>query len=91
MPLVTTNETATGRVRAHVAAAIGFKGRLVKLQQLMAGGVWHTVAQKPLDYKSNAVFTQPLPAGKTRIAISVNEAGPGYLGSTSSPFAIHTG
>ena len=90
MPLVTTRETATGHIKTHVAAAVGFKGRLVKLQRLIAGGVWQTVAQQPLDYRSSTVFTQALPSGTTRIAISVNEAGPGYLGSTSPPFANHT-
>jgi hypothetical protein len=90
MPLVTTHETANGHINTHVAAAAGFQGRLVKLQQLSTSGVWLTVAQKPLDYKSEAVFTATLRVATTRIAISVNEAGAGYLGSTSTPFGYHT-
>ena len=90
MPLVTTHETTNGHIKTHVAAAVGFKGRLVKLQQLTTSGVWQTVAQKPLDYKSDAIFTPPPRAATTRIAISVNEAGAGFLGSTSTPFAYHT-
>jgi hypothetical protein len=54
----------------------------VKLQQRSSGS-WRTLAQMPLDSHSSAIFTKKLGTSTIRIAISVNQAGPGFLGSTS--------
>jgi hypothetical protein len=46
----------------------------------------------PLDLKASAIFTPSmLPAGTStlRTAISVNQAGAGYLGGFSKPFVYH--
>ncbi len=85
MPLLTAKLTGNGRVRAHVFAAGGFKGRLVKLQHEVGNGIWQTLVQKPLDYRSEVLFPQQSQSGVLRVAMSVNEAGAGYLGSLSKP------
>jgi hypothetical protein len=82
-PNVSISELANGRVAAHIAAAVGFKGRLVKLQQRSAAGAWQTVAQKRVDFKSEVVFAKALPVSTIRVAMSVNQAGSGYLGTAS--------
>jgi hypothetical protein len=81
-PLITVR-VANGRIVAHVEAIRAFHSRLVKLQRLMAGGVWATVKQKPLNRASTAVFATPLPSSRVRVAMSVNQAGVGFLGSSS--------
>ena len=85
MPLVTAKLTGNGRVKAHVFAAVGFKGRLVKLQHEVGNGIWQTLVQKPLDFRSEVLFPQQPQSGVLRVAMSVNEAGAGYLGSLSAP------
>ena len=85
MPLVAAKLTANGRVKAHVFAAVGFKGRLVKLQHEVGNGIWQTLVQKPLDFRSEVVFPPQPQSGVLRVAMSVNEAGAGFLGSLSKP------
>jgi hypothetical protein len=68
-----------------VAAGIQLIGRLVQLQRL-EGGRWVTVAYRHLTTGSNAMFhAVSLPHGpsRIRIAMSVNEAGPGLLAGFS--------
>ena len=55
-------------------------------KQLMGGGLWSTVAQQPLDRSMTAVFAPPLPSAHVRVALSVNQAGKGLLGSVSHTF-----
>ena len=88
-PLIAATLTPNGEIRARVFAAVGFKGRLVKLQHEVGRGVWQTLAQKPLDYRSDVLFGQQPQSGVLRVAMSVNEAGPGYLGSLSKPLLYH--
>ena len=83
MPLITLRELSNGYVTAHVAGGKTFVSRNVKLQQQRAGGGWSTVKQKPLNGSSKAVFGVTLPSGRLRVAMSVNQAGAGYLGSIS--------
>ena len=90
-PDITVRELANGHLLAHIYGAVGFKGRQLQLQQRMPSGSWKTVIQKPIDYKSNALFTTAPASTTVRIAISVNEAGAGYLGSTSHPLQYHPG
>ena len=54
----------------------------------MTGNVWTTVAKRQLGKDSTTVFTLHLPDSMVRLAMSVNQAGAGYLGSTSHP--LHT-
>lgn len=87
-PLVTARELPSGRISVQVTAARSFRGRQVKLQQL-SSGAWQTVAQQPLGPGSKTVFAVPLASSKVRVAFSVNQAGRGYLGSTSHLLAYH--
>jgi hypothetical protein len=89
-PVVSVRELGNGEVWAHVQAGFPFVGKLVKLQQLAVGGVWLTVAQHPLNAKSITVFAMTLPTSSIRVAMSVNQAGVGLLGTTSHPLAYHT-
>jgi hypothetical protein len=68
-----------------VTAASLFAGKLVKIQRESAGR-WITIAQRRLNSRSAVIFPATLlPHGTTtlRTAISVNQAGPGYLGGIS--------
>jgi hypothetical protein len=49
----------------------------------VAPGVWVKVAQAMLNRNSSAVIPLTLPASTLRIAMSVNEAGAGYLAAVS--------
>ena len=89
MPLVAATLTANGQIKAHVFAAVGFKGRQVKLQRQIGNGVWQTLVQKHLDYRSEVLFGQQPQSGILRVAMSVNQAGAGYLGSLSKPLTYH--
>jgi hypothetical protein len=89
-PLVSIRELGNGNVWAHVQASNPFAGKIVKLQQLTVGGAWLTVAQHPLDKKSVAVFATSLPTSSIRVAMSVNQAGVGLLGTMSHSLAYHT-
>jgi len=53
----------------------------VQLQRRTSSG-WQTIAKRPL-HGSAATFLVSLPTGLVRVAMSVNQAGAGYLGTTS--------
>jgi plastocyanin len=57
----------------------------VQLQRLSQFGQWVTIKQVQLDLNSRARFRAALPFGvsRLRIAMSVNQAGVGYLGALS--------
>ena len=59
--------------------------RIVKLQRLTARGTWVTVKRVRLDRHGAARFRATLPQGRStlRIAMSVNQAGAGYLAGFS--------
>jgi hypothetical protein len=82
---------ANDRVAVAVLPAGTFRGRNVELQQAV-GARWHTVQELPLA-GSNGAATFALPASGTRfrVAISVNEAGAGYLSAASEPLARASG
>ncbi len=76
------------RVWTHVSAGGSLQGRSVQVQQL-SEGQWRTVAKQTLNSRSEAVFpASVLPGGTStlRIAMSVNQAGAGYLGAFSRTF-----
>jgi hypothetical protein len=85
-PVVAISELGNGNIWAHVGAGRSLAGKKVKLQQLTAG-TWQTVAQRPLGAKSGTVFSVTLPSSPIRIAMSVNEAGVGLLGTASHTLA----
>jgi len=82
-PEISLNRLTGQRVLTHVRLGRSLAGRTVKLQRLDAPGVWRTVAQKQLNRRSSAVFAVALPASQLRVALSVNEAGAGYLAGFS--------
>jgi hypothetical protein len=84
-PFVSLRALKGARFSTHVAAGRSFAGRYVKLQRLSPLGQWVTVGMRQLNASSTAVFHPNLPRGtsKLRVAISVNQAGAGYLGGTS--------
>jgi len=69
----------------RVSAASSFAGKIVQLQRLV-NGRWVTVKRQRLDSSALGIFKASLlPRGHStiRIALSVNEAGPGYLAGFS--------
>jgi hypothetical protein len=84
-PAITVKEIGGGVLTAHVSATPTLRGRMVELQRLTAG-TWQTVAKRPLNARSTAKFTLALSHSTIRVAMSVNQAGAGYLGSFTHPF-----
>jgi hypothetical protein len=85
-PTITVHELSNGRLLTRVEAASLLRGRVVQLQRLMAGNTWQTVAKRPLLANATTTFRLlVLPSSTVRVAMSVNQAGAGYLGSTSHP------
>jgi hypothetical protein len=84
-PAVSFARITRSRFLTHVSAANSFAGKLVQFQRLV-GDRWVTVRQMRLSAASSAIFPGTLLAPGTwtlRIAMSVNQAGPGYLGGFS--------
>jgi hypothetical protein len=87
-PSATVRLISRGRMWTHIGAGRSMVGRDVQVQQLTEGQ-WHTVAKTFLNRNSEAVFPpSALPGGLStlRIAMSVNQAGTGYLGAFSRTF-----
>jgi hypothetical protein len=84
-PAVSLRRTADGRLASKVKGARSFAGRLVQLQRRTAAGRWITIKRVRLNVRSAALFRATLPRGASvlRIAMSVNQAGDGYLGGFS--------
>jgi len=90
-PLLTLHELANGRLLVRAEAARGFGGKVVQLQQLANSGSWQTISKGRLDSRSRVAFAIPIAAGSMlRAALSVNQAGAGYLGSTSHSLSYHS-
>jgi len=87
-PDIRAQVISRARVIAHVEAGGSLKGRDVQVQQLVEGQ-WKTIAKMPLNRGNEAIFSADvLPGGTSqlRIAMSVNQAGAGYMGAFSEPF-----
>jgi plastocyanin len=84
-PLVSFHLLTRQRFSTKVVAARSFAGRYVQFQRRSALGQWVTLKRVRLNANSAAVFGPILPHGASslRIAMSVNQAGTGYLGGTS--------
>jgi hypothetical protein len=85
-PAVSLRVITGKRLTSRVVAAKSFQGRTVQLQRLLPGNRWRTVARAKLNEKSSALFSaSSLPRGTSmiRVAMSVNQAGSGYLGAFS--------
>jgi hypothetical protein len=88
-PKISLALLASGKLKTHVAGTTAFRGRVVQLQRRI-GGRWVTVTRVRLNRLSNATFAVKLPKGRStiRVAMSINQAGAGYLGGTSRAFGI---
>jgi hypothetical protein len=85
-PAVSLRLITGQRFSSRVVAEKSFAGKTVQLQRLLPGNRWATVAKAKLNSKSSAVFSaSSLPRGSSmiRVAMSVNQAGAGYLGGFS--------
>jgi hypothetical protein len=87
-PLVRGTVLGNGAIRASVRAGRSFAGRFVQLQQ-QNGQTWTTIAKKRLNTHSAALFAPLQSAARLRIAMSVNQAGAGLLGSISHVLVYH--
>ena len=84
-PAMTLRKITRARISSRVTGGTSFVGRFVKLQRLV-GDRWVTVKQTRLNADSVAIFAASLlPKGHStiRVVMSVNQAGPGYLGGKS--------
>lgn len=79
-----------GKFTTIVQSATSHAGRFVQAQRLSRFGQWVTVKKVRLGGKSSAVFRLSLPRGKSRIriAMSVNQAGAGYLAGFSPTITV---
>jgi hypothetical protein len=89
-PAVAIRVLSRARFATRVGAARSFAGRTVQLQRRLRGGRWQTIAHRRLSRHSTAVFRPFIPRGVTsfRIAISVNQSGPGYLAGFSRAIVL---
>jgi hypothetical protein len=92
-PSVSFRRLADGRFSTRVLAARSFAGRLVQLQRRTPAGTWLTVRRARLGARSAAAFRAQLPPGRSalRIAMSVNQAGAGYLAGISRTIVVRRG
>jgi hypothetical protein len=74
----------------RVGARRGFPHRVVQLQRRSANGTWVTVKRLRLGARSRVEFTALLPRGRSvlRVAMSVNQAGVGFLGGASRTLVV---
>ena len=79
-----------GRFYTAVQSATSHAGKFVIAQRLSRFGQWVTLKKVRLGGKSTAVFRMRLPKGKSRIrvAMSVNQAGGGYLAGFSPTITV---
>lgn len=79
-----------GKFLTIVQSATSHSGRSVLAQRLSRFGQWVTLKKVRLGGKSSAVFRLRLPQGKSaiRVAMSVNQAGAGYLAGFSPTITV---
>jgi hypothetical protein len=84
-PAVSFRALTKRRFTTRVVASHKFAFRFVQLQRRTVFGRWVTVKRVHLNGKSTSTFRATLPKGRStlRIAMSVNQAGVGYLAGIS--------
>ena len=89
-PAISLKRVAATRFSTRVVAAHGFARRTVKVQRETKAGTWVTLKRVRLGTRSAAVFRLTLPRGtsRLRIAMSVNQAGAGYLAGFSRTIVV---
>ncbi len=91
-PAISLRVITGKRFTTRAAAASSFVGKTVQLQRLLPGNRWETVAKAELNSRSAAIFAAArLPRGTSliRVAMSINQAGAGYLGGFSRTLSYH--
>jgi hypothetical protein len=88
-PAVSLVRLANGKLHTRVFGAASFGGRIVQLQRKTSGR-WVTVTRVRLNSRSQATFVGKLPKGRSivRVAMSINQAGAGYLGGKSRTIVV---
>jgi hypothetical protein len=89
-PAVSLRRTAAGLFSTRVVGARSFAGRGVQLQRRSSTGRWITIKRVRLNARSARLFRATLPKGtsRLRIAMSVNQAGAGYLAGFSRTIVV---
>jgi hypothetical protein len=89
-PAISLKRVGTARFTTRVVAGHSFARRTVKVQRQTKAGTWVTVKQVRLGTRSSAQFRVALPRGTShlRIAMSVNQAGAGYLAGFSRTISV---
>ena len=86
-PPSSLRRTAAGLLSTRVTGAHTFAGRVVQLQRRTAAGRWVTIKRlrlnAPLSAGDLPGGASPRHASTLRIAMSINQAGAGYLGGFS--------
>ncbi len=79
-----------GKFSTAVQAGTSHAGKSVIVQRLSRFGQWVTIRKVRLGGRSTALFRATLPKGKSRIrvAMSVNQAGAGYLAGYSPTITV---
>jgi hypothetical protein len=90
-PLSAFRALTAHRFSTKQLAAHSFAGKIVQLQRRSSLGQWVTLKRIQLNTDSASTFTPTLPAGNStlRVALSVNQAGPGYLAGISRTILYH--
>jgi plastocyanin len=88
-PKVAFNKLAGGRFFTKATAVRAFAGKYVQVQR-RSGSRWITVKRVRLGGTSSATFRVTLPRGTSsvRVAMSVNQAGTGYLAGLSRTLSV---
>jgi len=85
-PAITLRLITHARFLIRVVAPTSLVGRVIQFQRLRAEGGWATVMRARLGEHSSAIIaakTLPLGSSTIRVAMSVNQAGRGYLAGFS--------
>lgn len=79
-----------GTFRLRVFAATSHAGRYVTIQRISRFGQWVVVKKVKLGSKSGRIFKMTVPKGTSRyrVAMSVNQAGAGYLAGFSPTIKV---
>jgi len=89
-PAITIRLITGARFLIRVVGPTSFAGRRIEFQRLTAGGGWGTVTRARLGERSSAIIpARSLPSGSStiRVAMSINQAGRGYLAGFSRTVA----
>ena len=89
-PAVSIRSLPGLRFATHITAERRFVGRTAQLQRRLPDGRWQTIARAHLNRGSSAVFRPVLHRGRwtLRVAISINQAGSGYLAGFSRTITV---